>query len=103
MQLGKFVYLTRCRAVRASRFACVRKNFLRTTRVSDKSAARSRAAVQRLLLCHFEFEQQSFIVESSNRNFAPTAEARTAGIRKLPTSGDAIANVRCIYEYWWPG
>lgn len=49
-------------------------------------------AVRAAPLCHFKFEQQSFTVESSNRNFAPTAEACTLGTRKLPTSGGAITN-----------
>jgi len=59
-----------------------------------------RVTVCTTLLCHFEFEQQSFIVENSNRNFAPTRKACTLEIRKLPTSGGPITNVRCIYEYW---
>jgi len=59
-RMGEFVYLTRALSARLAR---VRKNFLRVSDSSDKSAARSRATVQRLLLCHFEFEQQSFIVE----------------------------------------
>lgn len=60
--------------------------------ISESRPINRRVAVRAAPLCHFEFEQQSFTVESSNRNFAPTAEACTLGTRKLPTSGGAITN-----------
>lgn len=49
-------------------------------------------------LCHFKFETTKFhTVESSNRNFAPTAEACTLRIRKLHTIANHVWRIHRRY------
>lgn len=62
-----------------------------------------RVVVRAAPLCHFEFEQQSFTVENSNRNFAPSGSLYTGYPQVTNIRWCYHERVRRIYEYQWLG